>query len=365
MLTKEQITKLEKGELNTGLILGGDNKDIWLAGLLSGINYEVVVKDGIWREWYPSGEKQKQRGLETMNCTSYGTLNACIETQVNRLLALGLIELDEIWLDKNGKLDLSDSYLGKGAGTTSQGNSMQNPLEFHRKFGACPQKIRSNKFGSWNEYYRPITEEEYEWGRKWLEMFDFAYERIPASIDIMSGGRFISQKNIDKHLKQAPLYIAVATCPGWFSDSVIKACSMTSNHALMLGAPKKEAFDSYEPFVKQLADNYIIAYAYKGITTPKNLILKQKPMDTKARIVKVANSNEVGIYVPAIGEKTFKNMAENHGIDVPTVNGEVNWDQVTINGEVEFYKEGVKQGEIVKTEDSRGSFINLIKNLWN
>jgi len=73
---------------------------------------EMLQPGGQWDEYLPSDELQKRNGLETMNCTVYGTLN-CLEILLKR----------KYGIDEN----FSERYVGIAAGTTTAGNSPTRP----------------------------------------------------------------------------------------------------------------------------------------------------------------------------------------------------------------------------------------------
>ena len=85
----------------------------WHFGAIGG---DIVRSDGQWLEFLPTVEDQKKR-IETMNCTSFGTLNA-IEALHKTLYG--------------EEPNYSDRYCGILAGTTVRGNSVEKPCETMR-----------------------------------------------------------------------------------------------------------------------------------------------------------------------------------------------------------------------------------------
>lgn len=128
---------------------------------------EVLQPDGQWGAFLPPDEMQSRNGLETMNCTNYGTLNA-IEILMRR--RYGVV------------IDHSERFLGVLSGTTPTGNDPHRVCEAIRKNGAIPEEMLP--FGpdidTWSEYYapKPMTERFLSEGREWLTRWLFKHEWV-------------------------------------------------------------------------------------------------------------------------------------------------------------------------------------------
>lgn len=285
-MDKEKISKMDLKLFNSG-ILPPDDDQVWLSGGISGITYDIVQPDGDFAQFFPQGERQKFRLLETMACTSY-TANDSVETQINRLIKLNLIETEPIkdWLDSNGDFNASDRFTAKMSGTTTMGNSLNRPAESWRINGCCPEAMwpGSDNF-YWNDYYCEITQNIKDKAKKLLDYFSFPYYYLDDFLEALKRGK-VSPKIIagmvDK-IKQAPINIATAVCPGWFPGTdIIQACNYAVCHATLLGKidTVRHILDHYEPYQKRLALNYYIAYPLQIIVIPKDNI-KKKNMDAQ------------------------------------------------------------------------------------
>lgn len=117
---------------------------------LAGVEKVLMPGGHGWRKYKPKKELQKQYGFESMNCTSYGTLNP-LETLA------AFHKLDDF------PKDCSERYLGVLAGTTPEGNSPHKVIETIRTFaGVLEQAILpwTSDITDWNRYYSPNPMDE-------------------------------------------------------------------------------------------------------------------------------------------------------------------------------------------------------------
>lgn len=207
------------------------------------------------------------------NCVTFSALNS-IESQIRGHLAYqrlpaktikALIDLG--YFNEKLEFNLSDRFTAKMSGTTRQGNYFVNVWDSIRKHGVLPESDwpyprdqRTPAF-DWDDYYKDIPQELKDKALKFLELFDIKYEWVNTALNA-----------IDKHLYQAPIQIASPTCPGWNTANPVLACSQAPNHATMVYRVTNTSvhdFDSYSPYRKELAIDYPISYAIKGVVIPK------------------------------------------------------------------------------------------------
>jgi len=346
-MTDKQKKLLESGIINTGLDLSiPEHEKLWIGGgkIFGGtsqIKYEIINESGDWGKYAQKDESQKPYAIDYMDCTSESTIESG-GMQINRLIKAGelKIELLSPWLDESGLFNGSERANAIQAGNTPNGNNMQNPPEAVRKNGIIPEIMcsRPTKKTSWYQYHSQdsISKEAKAMGLKFLEYFTVQYEKLPRKF-IMGWGD-VSLERIKKELKQAPIIIATACCPGWFNDGVtVQACSSTPNHATCIQSVNDLIVDrdSYPNYIRHLASNYKIPYAYKMVITPNPIILKNsKEMPTNVKTVKCADGS-AGFYLPANSPASFRSMAANFGLVVPgEAPSTVYWDEVEFDGEV-------------------------------
>jgi len=284
--------------INTGLNLKLQEQEddrIWIAGE-NKIKYEVNNQSGDYRPYAQKDETQKPFGVDWMDCTDEGYVES-IGQQVNYMIEHDIIYSEPIkdWLDEDGKFNGSERELAEAAGNTPQGNSMQNVLEAGRLKGIAPESYnpRPTKNISWNEYHSNSTAKSKAKALEFLKYFSIPYEKLSTKLVKTGWYHTVPVSEIKKHLKQAPLFCASATCGGWFTQVIISACSRAVNHAWNSPYANKQVHvkDSYPPFNRILAKNYRIPYVYKALLVPRDIILKNKSMKPKLyRFTNTGNS---------------------------------------------------------------------------
>jgi len=245
--------------IKSGVIIEEPTAEDWLLGDAS-FGKEILVSDGDWSKYLPSKEKQRQ-GFESMACTNFSSTSA-IEIYFNFLIKNKRISVGNLdWLtdkgyfDKEGSLNFSDRFDAIVSGTTSSGNSLKNPAQAKHKYGLIPDKMlpwTDNR----SEYFdkNKIAQEWYTLGQEFLLRFPINYERV-------------SRRNFAEALKYSPLAGAVFAWNG-VANGVYYKVDSRINHAICIFEPPKiwQIWDSYDPFIKKLADNYIfLNYAYRYI----------------------------------------------------------------------------------------------------
>jgi len=255
-----------------GALIDQPKPEDWIAGSDKSIPYKVVCLD--WTPYLPRPERQYNRYMDTMGCVSFSALNV-IETVLNYMLAMGLIP--EHLVERHtaegyivdGKYEFSDRWVVVLSGTTKKGNYGSAVWDSIRNDGLLPEKdFPFDDNLTWEQYYDKsyVTDEMRAKAKDFCHKEDgdfiVEYERLllgmtPENIDI-----------INKHRKQAPVQVFTKVCPGWNTDTPVKACDpYPTGHATMIYDVSDYVydFDHYEPFAKKLALDYGIPFAYKGI----------------------------------------------------------------------------------------------------
>jgi len=214
-----------------GLIKEDISPDDWHFGAIGG---EIIRPDGQWTSFLPPDETQN-KGVETMNCTCYGTQNA-IEILHNA---------------KYGELpDHSERYCGVISGTTPRGNQINKPCETIRKYGCIPEEMLpfDTSVNSWNKYYspKPMEQKYFDVGKEWLDNYEFLHEWVRND-----------RKSIMSALKFSPLGVSV---DAWRKNSKGYYVKLgPDNHWTCLVGYKENEYwiirDSYPPYTKKVAWN--------------------------------------------------------------------------------------------------------------
>lgn len=214
---------------------------------------DVLQEDGQWDEFLPEDEIQKRNGLETMNCTVYGTLN-CIEILMHRVFGT--------------RENYSERYVGVIAETTRGGNSPHKVVEVIRKeSGVIEDELLpfSDDVNEWEEYYspKPMTPQYLAEGRKWLNQYELKHDWV------FTNGRSIEEKRaaLMLALKTSPIGVSVFA---WSkesrdSDIYIKPSGFRDNHWVTLYGYEEgkhwKVFDHYDDTHKKLSWDYNFGFA--------------------------------------------------------------------------------------------------------
>lgn len=272
-------------QFNTGILIKDPEPTDYIRGTNSPITAEKVNPSGDWSPYIPTPEDQydPKNQYDTMNCTGFSLTNI-VEMWLHYYIQSGRMPVghmqflqDNGYFDANGKVDLSERALGVMAGTGPNGNYLQTVAQAARKFGLAP-----NKAWPWDgqatnikEYYKPFPDSVWQIASKFRDYFEIQYHWFFAGVNA-----------IPDALKESPLWVALATCPGWGNPPVPWCGVSEANHAVTLIKEDLKTnpliFDHYSPYIKQLALNYVIPYlmqVFVVIKETKEMITLQKTPD--------------------------------------------------------------------------------------
>lgn len=288
------MADLEKGQ-NSGVFIKVRALD-FKVGSETGIVYTERISDGDWRQFKPTDEWQRRRvggklGYDTNSCVTFSG-NNIIESQVLFLMEKGLrketMDFIQEYLDENGIPNFSDWFGANTNGTTVDGNDLGSFWDGVRHNGLLPQKDgKSPNDFTTNEQWLDksgITQEMRDKAKRFLDFFEVKYEWVvlgqPDRWDLFK-----------KHVKHAPLHIAVGTGTDWNRKDgkvVQPVDGIRLNHAIGYWHQDQDVqhdiLDHYEPFLKELAWPYYIPYAIKGVVTEKPEKPVQVPFSYEYRV---------------------------------------------------------------------------------
>lgn len=208
---------------------------------------EILVPDGHgWGDYLPQDDFQDRNGLETMNCTNYGTLHA--------LATLGKRKFGILF-----QQNLSERYTGIMTGTNLGGNDPHNVIEEIRKdCGVIPEVYLpfDNTIFSWNTYYspKPMTYDLYKIGAHWLKKYNVGHDWTFLPAEPLA----TKQAKMKEALKYSPLG---ASGYAWsmHADGMYY-CDGADNHWFtvydFVDGKYWMIFDSYDSTHKKLEWNY-------------------------------------------------------------------------------------------------------------
>lgn len=266
--------------MNTGVLIQDPRPTDYIAGdAATGLPFENRNPSGDWQPYLPTAEMQIGVYFDTMACVTFSALNS-IETQLNFMLATGLIpkdkeaELRELGVLVGNQFNFSDRFTAKMSGTTKQGNYLVNVWDSIRNHGLVaesdwpyPREQRQPVF-DWDDYYKEIPQEVKDKALKLSKLgdiLDIKYEWLAAGVNA-------TKEQIKSWLPMSPVQIATAVCPPWGGGAIVPSCSLAVAHATMIrNAPEVAIgiFDHYVPYEKQIANDYKIPYALRGMVYMK------------------------------------------------------------------------------------------------
>lgn len=154
---------------------------------------EILCKDGQWDAFLPPDEYQYRNGLETANCTAYGTLN-CLETLMWR----------KFGVDEN----YSERYVGIMANTDASGNSPHTVIEAIRHGGVIKDDLLpfSPTITTLTNYYspKPLTLDLSRVGEGFLKVYTIGHDWVFANIILSE-----KQRQMKEALKYSPIGVSV------------------------------------------------------------------------------------------------------------------------------------------------------------
>lgn len=230
-----------------GLVIEERDSDyVFGSGQLKG---KVVRPDGDWRAYTPKYEGQRERGIETSACATFGTIN-CVETL-----------MEEMGLGND--LDYSERFISLLSGTTRQGNSPTKVAETIRRYGLIPQAMMpfDDSIRSWDDFnsWKGADKEKcLAAGRQWLKRYGFGYDRVwSGDVSPEAKRRLMAEAR-----RYSPLGVSVLA---WVDEGgeYLKPEGGEDNHWCMSVA-EDVVVDTYEPNVKRLKPGYdhLIALRY-------------------------------------------------------------------------------------------------------
>jgi hypothetical protein len=264
--------------LNHGLIVDPIQEQDYLFGQLK-LPAVILQSDRDWSPYLPSDEYQNKYGLETYNCTNYGTLN-CIEILMDRNFGI--------------EANYSERYTGVETGTVVGGNSIQKVIETIRKVcGLIPENMLpfDSFVRTWEQYYspKPMSEDLEKIGQEWLKKYALGHEWI---FTLGDGKDRISR--MKECLQYSPIGITV--CAWIYDDNgfCINPDKETDNHWVVCYGYEDgqywKIFDSYDNTRKKLDWNYPFGYGKrftldKIMTEEEKIPLMQKTIEVLKKLI--------------------------------------------------------------------------------
>ena len=246
-----------------------------------------------WWNYKPTNETQRYTNFDPWDCTSRAKCNIH-EFILNYKVKHGMLSkttldflngkncLGVSYFDENGNINLLDKYSAILAGTVpGKGNTIKAPADIIRKYGIVPEAAypwhKDEIDGiSVDEYYNEESIQELiQLGKESLEYFNFSYE-------------IVKKKDWHNAIKYSPIEVVVYAWKK--SGQFYINTSYNFNHdTVLVSIPEHyEIFDSYSPYVKNLAESYIFMdYGYVWFIEEKKTM----------KLVKSSDSSNTTVYL--------------------------------------------------------------------
>lgn len=207
----------------------------------------VIQPDGNWSDFTPEEEIQQRYGIETYNCTAFGSTS-----------------LIEMVLYKMGYIrNYSDRALGIMAGTYPPGNSPHKVMETIRGKGLVLENMVpfAPDLENFDQYYdkNVITEDVKTESKRWLTLVDFGHEWVFTPEHDPTEQR----ERIKEALTYSPLGVSVYA---WQKegDVYVKPVGSGDNHWCTLinieDDGRYKIFDSYDNTIKYLHPSFTFGW---------------------------------------------------------------------------------------------------------
>jgi hypothetical protein len=155
-----------------------------------------------------------------------------------------------------------------------------------------------------DEYFKPYPPELKEKGKKFLDKYKPIFKLVPTN-----------KQSLEEALLYAPIKLFVGTGAGWNlgDPNVIPRTNNPMNHAVTLYAISDSGFhisDQYHPYLKTLAPDYIIYYAFQTFLIRKEPMIKKFIVADGGKLGVMILEGETGVIQFAPTMEDFKKLSE-------------------------------------------------------
>jgi len=225
--------------------------------------FPVFSADSNWDKFITDYESQLGVYFDTLGCNIFSSAH-CVESLVN---ALGG---DPDATNSDGKADYSERAACVNAGLNGLSGSSESQWEtgllahglvFEEEW-PFPATQRQPVFDK-TDFFKPLPNNVLQDGLKFLKRFEPTFRAVATD-----------KASLTEALKYAPVKLFIGTGPGWNNrePEVIPRNDNPMGHAVMLRYIDDLGFhiyDQYAPYLKVLAPDYRIFYAFQTLLTKK------------------------------------------------------------------------------------------------
>ena len=251
---------------NTGVILEEIQPKDLIFGSNERVKHTIMLKSGLWLEYYSAGELQSSKLGDSMGCVSFSAIKV-LSAHFNNLISSKMLSIGNMqwlqekgYLNKNGEFDASERFTTAMSGTSSKGNSGGAVWWSIRNHGVVPQQICpwNGESGKWFRDLTNVEQEAKDLGLEFVKRFDILYERVRTNL-----------KDMSEAIKRSPIQVFIPTSCPYNRNRVQQYCGGVITHAVSkcegLDRGYHPLFDHYikqpqeeglERFIRRVAKNY-------------------------------------------------------------------------------------------------------------
>lgn len=276
-LTSQKASDLENG-VNQGVI-ESTLEELAPEGNLT---LQVLSPDSNWDSFLSDFDTQLGNNLETNGCNIFSSVH-CVESLAN---ALGSYP----YYASSGKTELSERELCVACGLTGDSGSSEQQWRVGFLTGAVKHELLPfTEFMTKTEFFAPLTQEIKTEALKFLDNYAISFRQVGTD-----------KASLIEALKYAPVKVFIGTGGAWNNAEpfVIPKNSNPMNHAVMLRKIDDLGFhiyDQYAPYLKCLAPDYIIYYAFQTLLTKKGNQMQLIRDNGTIFLVSTDKSSKIGI----------------------------------------------------------------------
>lgn len=165
-----------------------------LFGVATVLEPKILQTNMIWTPYLGKYEPQSNTAFDSMGCVSFSN-NNCTEMRINRMIrenemdARTFEDLKAVgYIDELDQFNASDRFTAKISGTTIRGNYMSSVANSVMDYGLLPESLLPFDLESvktFEDFYATIPIELVAKAKKFLEVFDYGWEWVGTSTDIL------------------------------------------------------------------------------------------------------------------------------------------------------------------------------------
>lgn len=267
-LKSQTAIDLEQGK-NMGVI-PPTQEELEMAAAVEpvGATLPIINPSQNWDKFLGDLDHQKFSWGDTLACNIFSSVHCC-EALIN---CIG----QDPELSDHGTTDLSERHATVAAGLTGNAGSSQSMWQNAiNNYGLVKETIWPyDKNITKAQFFQAIPDDIKAKAKKFLDKYDISHRRVqdsPYQLDPMG----VSAAAIKEALKYGPVKIFIPTGPGWNNaePKEIPKTDKPMNHAVMVryvdDKGRVHIYDQYPSYLKVLAADYRIDYAFQTILTPK------------------------------------------------------------------------------------------------